>query len=199
MGGGMFETVSSAGQGFGGRISSGSGDFGPGALEMDIVLVPGLEGDRGKIRLRMTHVEVSGLFAQASIATGKLCGAIPADQIRTTIFPAIADIVSEQVRLNNMYAEQIKTFFDGGDAGDGSCATDSNCVPSAPIGACRCVTTQEIERNALVVSVLQPDLDLDPEKRNPFADPNQPDPTDENDALSMGIRFVGSSASFALP
>jgi len=58
-----------------------------------------------------------------------------------------------------------------------------------------CITEPEVENNSIIKSLLSPDLDLDPNKNNPFVtDPS--DPTYHNDALSLGLGFEANSATF---
>jgi hypothetical protein len=127
-----------------------------------------------------------------SIANGKLCGAIPADELKTNILPQVAVLLSAQVKAGGSTASTIKSLFDT----DHSCDTDPACVPTAPAQPpCMCITEMEVENNSIIKSLLSPDLDLDPTKNNPFVtDPT--DPTYHNDALSLGLGFEANAAMF---
>jgi hypothetical protein len=192
MGGGKFTVSMPAGDGFGGTIHSGAGTFGTGPLTVQIPLVDG----QPPLPINLTHASVVGTFSQTSITTGKLCGAIPADAIKTQILPAVGDLLSAVVQKGGSTANEITTLFDM----QGHCATDANCQSSAPAGNCHCITADELEASDAIKSALAPDLDLDPTKTNPFLG-NSPqdmmDPTYPNDALSVGLGFQANTAVFA--
>jgi hypothetical protein len=186
-GGGKFTVTSSVGTGFGGSVKSGAAAFGPGELTVQFPLVM----DQPPLNAHLIAGSISGAITATGITSGKLCGAIPADDLKSTILPQVAVLLSAQVKKGGDTANTIKSLFDT----DHSCDTDPNCTsPTAP-GACMCITETEVENNSIIKSLLSPDLDLDPNKNNPFVtDPS--DPTYHNDALSLGLGFEANSATF---
>jgi hypothetical protein len=187
-GGGKFTVTNAVGAGFGGQVKGGAGAYGPGELTIQFPLVM----DQPPLNAHLIAASLTGTIAMDSISNGKICGAIPADELKTTILPQVATLLSAQVKKGGSTGDTIKSLFDA----DHSCDTDPACTPTAPATpACNCITEMEVENNSIIKSLLSPDLDLDPNKNNPFVtDPT--DPTFHNDALSLGLGFEANSAIF---
>src|SRR5262249_7025851 len=188
MGGGKFTVTMAVGTGFGGKAQGGAGAFGPGELTVQFPLVQA----QPPLDAHLIAATLSGTMSMMSITNGKLCGAIPADELKTSILPKVADLLSAQVKKGGSTADTIVNLFDT----DHSCMADAACQMTAPAQpACHCITESEVENNTLIKSLLSPDLDLDPNKNNPFiTDTN--DPMYKNDALSLGLGFEANSAMF---
>jgi hypothetical protein len=182
------QALSTTGAGFGGGVRAGNADFGPGALLLQLPLVP----DSPPLQLNLIQSEVSAQITPAGMMNGVLCGAIPADQIMTTILPNVAGLLSAEIKKGGDAADTIKGLFDV----DMSCNTDPACKATAPATpACGCITTAEVAGNSIVKTLLGPDLDLDPAKHNPFVPPNDQDY--QKDALSIGLGFTATKAQIS--
>lgn len=198
MGNGKFTVTMAAGPGFAGKVTSGAASFGPGQLTVQFPLVMG----QAPLVTDLIAATVSGTISATNVSNAKLCGAIPADEIKTRILPQIATLLSAQVKSGSQTGMTIKTLFDknptypacANDPLNTNCDTDPNCTsPTAP-NPCTCITACELENNSTIRTLLAPDLDLDPNKTNPFAMPGDPDY--KNDALSVGLGFEANKASF---
>jgi hypothetical protein len=190
MGNGKFTTQMATGSGFGGEIHGGAGDFGPGEFTVMFPLVV----DQPPLNAHLIHAHISGTFSATGIANGKLCGAVPADELKTTILPQVADLLSAQIKKGGATADTLAGLFDT----DHSCATDPACTSPTAAGTCHCISEMEIESNSIIKTLLNPDVDLDPTKTNPFAT-DMNDPTYKNDGLSVGFGFNANGATFPLP
>jgi hypothetical protein len=187
-GNGKFRVTTATGPGTGGTIRGGAGDFGPGQLAVQFPLLM----NQPPLSVNLQHAELTGTFSLTGIANGKICGAIKATDLKTTILPQVADLLSAQVKGGGSSADTIKSLFDT----DHTCDTDMNCTAMAT-GACHCISEPEVENNTIIKSLLSPDLDLDPNANNPFVtDPT--DPAYKNDALSLGLGFNANKATFPM-
>ena len=184
---GKFTVTNSVGTGFGGTIHSGAAAFGPGELTVQFPLVM----DQAPLNAHLIAGSLAGNITTSGITAGKLCGAIPADELKMNILPQVAILLSAQVKKGGDTANTIKSLFDT----DHSCDTDANCMSPTAAGSCTCITEMEVENNSIIKSLLSPDLDLDPNKNNPFVTDTS-DPTYHNDALSLGLGFEANTAMF---
>jgi hypothetical protein len=138
------------------------------------------------IRLNLIHATMSGTLSVDGITNGRLCGAVPADEINSVIYPAVADVLSGLVT----HDANMRMLLDG----DHSCDT----VPGCELGStapCHCISVQQAKDNILISSSIEPDLDLDPRAVNPFV-AESGDSAYPNDALSVGIGFEAAPAQF---
>src|SRR5262249_48654182 len=134
-----------------------------------------------------------GTFGTTAIQTGKLCGAVDARALGAVFFPQLADALSAEIKRRGTCAAYFAYYFDC----NHSCDTDPACVPSSA-AQCHCISVSEVENNSIVRALFSPDLDLDPNKTNPFVT-DRCDPTYYNDALSVGVGFGANQAAFPLP
>ena len=186
MGGGRF-TVTQPGAGIGGTIRGGVGFFGPGSALVELPLMSGEQ----PIPIWLEAASISGNITASRITTGKLCGAMTAVDVNQTLIPLWAQQLSDGVKRGGSLGNTIKSLFDA----DHSCDADPSCTSPTSPGMCFCISIAEFRGNAIIQSLLVPDLDLDPNANNPFTtDPN--DPTYHNDAISIGVGFEASTAQF---
>jgi hypothetical protein len=189
MGQGRFTVGVERGSGMGGSIQNGAADFGPNNAVVQLALFP----NQPAIVVPLERGSLSGAFGATTIQEGKLCGAIDAQDMRTLLFPQIADYFSDVIKRRTACSDYFASLFDA----DHSCDTDPACVPSSA-APCHCISEAELENNSIIKSLLSPDLDLDPNKTNPFVtDPY--DPTYRNDAISFGAGITANAATFPLP
>src|SRR5262249_33074729 len=142
------------------------------------------------LTVQLVNVQLRGTYATNGVQNGILCGAITSDELHTTIYPQVAILLSAQIKAGGATAVAIKGLLDT----DMSCNTEAACLtPTAP-GTCMCISEQEVETNGTIQNVLGLDLDLDPNKNNPFVMPDNA--AAKNDALSVGFGFEASTAMF---
>jgi hypothetical protein len=189
MGQGRFTVSLGNGGGMGGSIQDGGGDFGPN----DAIVQLSVLANQPPIVFPLQRGSLSGTFTAATIQSGKLCGAIDAQVVRTMLIPQFADFLSVEIKRRAACSNTFESLFDD----DHSCATDPACVPSSP-DECHCISASEVENNSIIRSLFSPDLDLDPHKTNPFVS-DRNDPTYYNDALSFGVGITANAATFPLP
>jgi hypothetical protein len=174
------------GQNIGGKFTGG-----PGTVTLELSLLDGTD----PVILNLIGARAEVNVTATTLTNGKLGGAITDEDLRTTVLPAIADLVQQTVAedcmgtVPNCCAEEGSTgetllgLFD---------ESPEDCM----------VSLTEIEESSIISSLLAPDLDLFdcPSDGAPISsctfNPNQ----DEfNDSLSLGLGFSATTGTYTLP
>jgi len=165
----------------GGPINTSNLQLGPGELFVKMVAFPGSP----PIIIPLAAVHMTGAITATEITDGILGGAITESDVDTIMIPAMAVSVQGAVAADcggtspnccdpGSTGETIVGFFD----------TNSDCL----------VSEQEVRDNALLNSLIAPDVDLF-DAGGAF----NPNSDGVNDALSVGVCFTAVGAVFTLP
>ncbi len=172
---GMF-TLDGMKYDLGGSIAGGVGNFGPGNLTLKIALVAGgAPFSAALIQASVNNVTIS----TAGLMGGKICGAITETDLNTNVIPTIATLLKDRVAAGGSTASTLCQIFD---TMDPKCAANSaDCANFGPMmmPPANCISMTEITENAIIKSVLKPDVTLGGVK-----------------ALSLGLGFTAVGAKF---
>jgi hypothetical protein len=151
-----------------GSLTDGHFSGGPGTARIKILLL-GQSVDLDLIGVRLeADVNADGCV------DGKLGGGVTVEEFRNKLLPAIADGFNQIITANNPAASPLLQTFD----------LDKDGI----------ITTQELEKNPLLMLAVSPDLDLldSSDKFNPGQD-------GVKDSYSIGLGFTCVPAAFAVP
>ncbi len=160
----------------GGSIANGVGNFGPGNLTLKIALVAGtapFSADLISASVANVAISATGLMG------GKICGAITEMDLNNKVLPTIANLLKDKVAGGGSTATTLCQLFD---TMDPKCAaTAADCANFGPtmMPPANCISDVEIRENAIIKSVLKPDVTLNGTK-----------------ALSLGLGFTAVVARF---
>lgn len=161
-----------------GDITGGNAVAGPGTMPLSIVIGPGTP----PVIVELVGARFKGGVTATTITNGLLGGAITAEEVDAVLIPGIA------AALNIMVAEDcVGTTCDPDSAGEDILLLFDDNDDGV-------ITAEELRANALIQSLLAPDVDLF-DATGAF----NPNTDGENDALSFGVGFTAVGAVFDLP
>jgi hypothetical protein len=166
-----------------GNIIASKFTGGPGKITLELSL-----GDVAGITVNLIGARMEVSVSETGLTSGKIGGAITDDELNNSVLPAIVTVMDESIGedclgspptccVEGSTGETLIDLFD--DCSDGS--TSCDCA----------VDLEELRTNDLISSLLAPDVDLlDADGSfNPRKD-------EVKDALSLGIGFTATTASF---
>ncbi len=164
-----------------GPLSSGSLTLGPGNVSLRMVPFPG----GSPVVFPLVGARITGDITAGTITNGILGGAVTSENVDSIIIPALAANV--QAIVAGDCGGTAPDCCDPGTGGDTLVSlfdTNSDCL----------VSVDEIRNNALIASLVAPDVDL-------FDASGAFNPRQDgvNDSLSVGVCFTAVGASFVLP
>ncbi len=209
MGGNMAKLI--------GKITGGHYVGGPGSVPIKIALVAGTD----PLSITLVGARIDANVTDSS-CDGKLGGAITKTDLDNTVIPTVATLMNTSVMTNcptHMNCTgNAKTILDLFDKGT-TCTMASDCPANAPMCAaagssmkCTCaaapdcmgelagdgvISVAEIQNNALIKSLLAPDVDLLDASGKFQADPANRDGM--KDALSLGVKFTCVKGTYTAP
>jgi hypothetical protein len=151
-----------------GSVTNGHFSGGPGAAQVQMLLL----GQQVEVDLIGVRLEAD--FSAQGCANGKLGGGVTVDEFRGKLLPAIADGLNQIIKANNTAATPLLKAFD----------SDKDGI----------ITTQELEKNPLLMIAASPDLDL-LDASGTF----NPGQDGVKDSYSIGLGFTCVPASFITP
>jgi hypothetical protein len=151
-----------------GSVTNGHFSGGPGAAQVQMLLL----GQQVEVDLIGVRLEAD--FSAQGCANGKLGGGVTVDEFRGKLLPAIADGLNQVIKANNTAATPLLKAFDSDKDGT--------------------ITTQELEKNPLLMIAVSPDLDL-LDSSGAF----NPGQDGVKDTYSIGLGFTCVPASFNAP
>ena len=148
-----------------GSLTNGHFTGGPGTAQVQMLLLGQL------IKVDLIGVRIETDLSAKGCANGKLGGGVTVEQFRSKLLPTVADGLNQIAKVDKAVANTLLQAFD----------SDHNGT----------ITTQELEKNPLLMIAISPDLDLldSAGKFNPGQD-------GVKDSYSVGLGFTCVSATF---
>lgn len=151
-----------------GSVTNGHFSGGPGSTQVQMFLL----GQQVEVDLIGVRLEAD--FSAQGCANGRLGGGVTVDEFRSKLLPAIADGLNQIVKTNNTAATPLLKAFDSNKDG--------------------MITSQELEKNPLLMIAVSPDLDLVDASGN-----FNPGQDGAKDSYSIGLGFTCVPANFTVP
>ena len=148
-----------------GSLTNGHFTGGPGTAQVQMLLLGQL------IKVDLIGVRIETDLSAKGCANGKLGGGVTVEQFRSKLLPTVADGLNQIAKVDKAVANTLLQAFD----------SDHNGT----------ITTQELEKNPLLMIAISPDLDLldSAGKFNPGQD-------GVKDSYSVGLGFTCVPATF---
>lgn len=151
-----------------GSVTNGHFSGGPGAAQVQMLLL----GQQVEVDLIGVRLEAD--FSAQGCANGKLGGGVTVEEFRGKLLPAIADGLNLIIKANTTASTPLLKAFDSDKDG--------------------MITTQELEKNPLLMIAVSPDLDL-LDSSGAF----NPGQDGVKDTYSIGLGFTCVPANFIAP
>ena len=151
-----------------GSLTNGRFVGGPGTARVQIFLL----GQSVDVDLIGVHLEAD--VSAQGCTDGKLGGGVTVEEFRSKLLPAIADGLTQIIKVDNAVANTLLQAFD----------SDHD----------KTITTQELENNPLLMMAISPDLDLLDASGN-----FNPGQDGVKDSYSVGLGFTCVAATFTAP
>lgn len=172
---GMF-TIDGMKYDLAGSIANGVGNFGPGNLTLKIALVAGAAPfSAALVNASVANVTIS----TAGLMGGKICGAITESDLNNNVLPTIAMLLKDRVAQGGSTATTLCQIFDTMDPKCAATAAECANFSATMMPPAGCISDVEIKENAIIKSVLKPDVTLNGTK-----------------ALSIGLGFTAVVAKY---
>ena len=156
----------------------------PVTYSLKLAIIPGAP----PLDLSLTGAYVQFTRSGDKVTAGQLNGAIPGDTVKTSIIPAVATLLNDQVQQKptDSSSETILQLFDA------MTTPCTNPDGTTSVGGDKKIGTCEVAENSIIKNVLAPDVQL-------FDATGAYKPSAENktrDSLSLGLGFSAVKAKF---